>query len=135
MPWVAAYNTKVDVVYYGTTASSNTDTSAVWNTYDAQSTNGSAFQQIKVSNTPNHTGEICLEGDACPNQDMTRTLLDLFEVAENPVTGKASIAYVDDSFHTWSDNGPAAGARTCPGELGSCTRCRGQCFSALAATP
>lgn len=105
MPWVAAYNGKVDVVYYGTTASSNTDASAVWNTYDAQSTGGGAFQQLKVSNTPNHIGEICLDGDACPNQDVTRTLLDLFEVAENPLTGKASIAYVDDSFHTWSDNG------------------------------
>jgi hypothetical protein len=36
---------------------------------------------------------------------VTRTLLDLFEVAENPLTGKASIAYVDDSFNTWSNNG------------------------------
>ncbi len=105
MPWVAAYNSKVDVVYYGTTASSNTDPAAAWNTYDAQSTNGGAFQQIPVSNTPNHTGEICLEGDGCPNQNVTRTLLDLFEVAENPITGKASIAYVDDSFNTWSNNG------------------------------
>jgi len=57
------------------------------------------------SNTPNHTGEICLLGDACPNHDLTRTLLDLFEVAESPVTGKTSIAYVDDSFDTWSNNG------------------------------
>jgi hypothetical protein len=105
MPWVAAYNGKVDVVYYGTTASSTSDSGAVWNTYDAQSVGGGAFQQIKVSNTPNHVGVICLSGDACSNQDVTRTLLDLFEVAENPLTGKASIAYVDDTFNTWYDNG------------------------------
>lgn len=105
MPWVAAYNGKVDVVYYGTTAASNNDAGAVWNTYDAQSIGGGPFQQIKVSNTPNHVGAICLSGDACANQDVTRTLLDLFEVAENPLTGKASIAYTDDTFNTWSYNG------------------------------
>lgn len=104
MPWVAAYGGKVDVVYYGTDASSPSDTSAVWNTYDAQSTGG-GWTQIKVSNTPNHVGEICLGGDACPNQLVTRTLLDLFEVAENPLTGKASIVYTDDTFHTWQQNG------------------------------
>ena len=104
MPWVAAYNGKVDVVYYGTPAASTDDASAVWNTYDAQST-GSAFTQLKVSNTPNHVGVICLSGDACSNQLQTRTLLDLFEVSENPLTGKASIVYTDDTFHTWTQNG------------------------------
>ncbi len=63
------------------------------------------WTQIKVSNTPNHIGEICLEGDACQNQDVTRTLLDLFQVAENPLTGKATVVYTDDTFHTWIDNG------------------------------
>ena len=105
MPWVAADKGKVDVVYYGTSAASNTDTTAVWNTYDAQSVAGSAYRQIRVSNTPNHVGQICLMGDACPNQLVTRTLLDLFEVAENPLTGKASIVYTDDTFHTWTQNG------------------------------
>jgi hypothetical protein len=104
MPWVAAYNGKVDVVYYGTSAASNTDPTAVWNAYDAQLRNGS-WSQVKVSNTPNHMGEICLEGAACPNQDVTRTLLDLFQVAENPLTGKATVIYTDDTFHTWVDNG------------------------------
>src|SRR6266478_3960429 len=43
-PWVAAYNGKVDVVYYGTTAGSKDDTSAVWNTYLAQTvTDGADF--------------------------------------------------------------------------------------------
>ena len=104
MPWVAAYNHKVDVVYYGTQATSNDDPAAVWNTYDSQLKNG-AWRQLLVSNTPNHVGVVCLEGDACPNQLVTRTLLDLFEVAENPLTGKASIAYADDNFNTWVDNG------------------------------
>jgi hypothetical protein len=104
MPWVAAYGGKVDVVYYGTQSSSTGDSSAVWNTYDAQFKTGS-WRQLLVSNTPNHFGAICLSGDACANQNVTRTLLDLFEVADDPLTGKASIAYVDDTFHTWTDNG------------------------------
>jgi hypothetical protein len=104
MPWVAAYNGKADVVYYGTSAGSPSDASAVWNTYDAQST-GAGWTQALVSNTPNHRGAICLSGDACQNQLQTRTLLDLFEVAENPLTGKASIIYTDDTFHTWTLDG------------------------------
>lgn len=104
MPWVAAYNGKVDVVYYGTSAASNSDPTAVWNTYDAQRKNGS-WSQLKVSNAPNHVGEVCLDGDACANQNVTRTLLDLFQVAENPLTGKASVVYTDDTFHTWISNG------------------------------
>lgn len=104
MPWVAAYHGKVDVVYYGTTGSSPSDASSVWNTYDAQSTGG-PFTQLKVSNTPNHNGAICLLGAACPNQLDTRTILDLFEVSENPLTGKASIVYTDDTFNTWTLNG------------------------------
>src|SRR5437879_5899249 len=39
-PWVAALNGTVDVVFYGTNASSKDDPSAVWNVYLAQSTNG-----------------------------------------------------------------------------------------------
>jgi len=104
MPWVAAYNGKADVVYYGTSGSSPSDSSAVWNTYDAQLQKG-RWTQLLVSNTPNHFGSVCLGGDGCSNQNVTRTLLDLFEVAENPLTGKASIIYTDDSFHTWVDNG------------------------------
>lgn len=104
MPNVAAYNGKADVVYYGTAGASPDDPSSVWNTYDAQNT-GSGWTQLLVSNTPNHMGAVCLNGDACPNQLVTRTLLDLFEVAENPLTGKASIVYTDDTFNTWQENG------------------------------
>jgi hypothetical protein len=105
-PWVAAYNGKVDVVYYGTFASSKDDPTAVWNVYDAQSLDaGATFSEIKVSKTPNHVGVICTNGTGCRNPLVTRSLLDLFEVAENPLTGKASIIYTDDTFNTWTLNG------------------------------
>ena len=94
-PWIAAYNGTVDVVYYATTAASKDDPTAVWNTYLAQTTtDGASFAQSKVSNTPNHVGVICTEGSACPMED--RTMLDLFEVAINPLNGLAGVAYTDD---------------------------------------
>jgi len=56
-PWAAAYAGRVDVVYYGTTASSKDTASAVWNVYLAQTVNGgSSFTQSLVSNSPNHVG-------------------------------------------------------------------------------
>ncbi len=66
MPWIAARNGKVDVVYYGSTAASTDDTTAVWNTYDSQFSNG-AWTVKQVSNTPNRVGAICLEGSGCVN--------------------------------------------------------------------
>jgi hypothetical protein len=93
-PAVAAYNGTVDVVYYGT--SSGNDATAVWNAYVAQTTDdGANFQQSKVSNSSNHTGPICVVGGAC---NTTRDLLDLFEIAIDPLTGRAAIAYVDDTL-------------------------------------
>jgi hypothetical protein len=110
MPWVAALNGKVDVVYYGTTpAAANVggvlgNASTVWNTYDTQF-NGGSWSTGLVSNTPNRIGRVCLNGSACPhNQD--RELLDLFEVAENPANGKAAVIYTDTTLDTWT--GPDA---------------------------
>jgi hypothetical protein len=101
-PWVAAYGGTVDVVYYGTTAASKDDESAVWNTYMAQTTNdGASFVQSVVSNTPNHVGVICTEGTACLAG--TRNMLDLFEVAINPANGKAAVIYTDDTLTTSTD--------------------------------
>jgi len=100
-PWVAAYNGTVDVVYYGTTAGSKDDPSAVWNTYLAQTvTDGADFTQNLVSNTPNHIGVICTEGTGCQNPLETRTLLDLFEVAIDPQNGLAAVVYTDDTLTT-----------------------------------
>ena len=104
-PWIAAYNGIVDVVYYGTTASSKDDASAVWNTYLAQTMDdGASFTQSKVSHTPNHTGVICTQGTACAPG--TRNLLDLFEVSINPQNGKAAVIYTDDTLTTDSDGNP-----------------------------
>ncbi len=98
-PWVAALNGTVDVVYYGSGASSKDDISAVWNTYLAQTSNdGASFTQSVVSNTPNHVGVICTSGTACAPG--TRNLLDLFEVAIDPQNGRAGVIYTNDLLTT-----------------------------------
>lgn len=101
MPSVAARNGKVDVVYYGTSSSSIDDPDAIWNVYDSQRTNGS-WTVKKVSNAPNRIGAVCVVGDACTGN---RELLDLFEVAEDPASGKAAIIYADSTIDTWTQNG------------------------------
>jgi hypothetical protein len=103
MPWVAARNGKVDVVYYGSTASSPDDPTAVWNVYDSQ-TSGGAWTVKQVSNTPNRIGRICLAGSGCVG-NVDRELLDLFEVAEDPLSGKAAVIYTDSTLSTWTFNG------------------------------
>jgi len=100
-PWIAAFGGKVDVVFYGTTASSKDDPTAVWNTYLAQTTDdGSHFTQATVSAHPNHIGVICTFGTGCARG--TRNLLDLFEVAINPLSGKAAIIFTDDTLTTYT---------------------------------
>jgi hypothetical protein len=111
-PWVAAYHGKVDVVYYGTASATN-GPGAVWNTFDSQSHNaGTTFSEVKVSQTSNHTGLICTQGTGCANPLVNRTLLDLFEVAEDPTSdtgvvgsAKASLVYADDTINTGMLNG------------------------------
>jgi hypothetical protein len=100
MPWMAARNGKVDVVYYGSTAASTNNASAVWNVYDSQFSNG-AWTVKQVSNTPNRVGAVCMEGAGCVN-NVNRELLDLFEVAEDPLSGKAAIIYTDSTIDTWT---------------------------------
>jgi hypothetical protein len=96
-PWLAADHGTVDLVYYATTAGSKDDPAAVWNTYLAQtSDDGGSFAQSTVSNTPNHVGVICTNGIACAPG--TRNLLDLFEVAIDPLNGKAAVIYTDDTL-------------------------------------
>jgi hypothetical protein len=94
-PWVAAHSGTADVVYYGTTTTNTTD--AVWNVYLAQTTdNGASFTQTVVATKPNHVGVICTNGTGCAPG--TRNLLDLFQVGIDPLTGSASIVYVDDTL-------------------------------------
>ena len=101
MPWVATLNGKVDVVYYGSSAASTGDPNAVWNTYDSQ-LKGGVWSTGLVSNTPNRVGRVCLQGSACTAD---RELLDLFEVAEDPATGKAAVIYTDTTIDTWTLQG------------------------------
>jgi hypothetical protein len=110
MPWVAARNGKVDVVYYGSTALSTDTANAVWNAYDSQFSGG-GWTVKQVSNTPNRVGPICLNGSACP-QNINRELLDLFEVAEDPISGKAAVIYTDTTIDTWTS--PSGNTRPLP---------------------
>jgi hypothetical protein len=64
----------------------------------------STWKILKVSNTPNRVGAVCLEGAACLN-NQNRELLDLFEVAENPLTGKAAVIYTDSTIDVWQQAG------------------------------
>lgn len=104
-PWVTARAGTVDVVYYGTDASSKDDPEAIWNVYLAQTTdNGRHFAQSRVSNKPNHRGVICTRGTACAPG--TRNLLDLFEVAIDPGIGRAAVIYTDDFNFTTTTGDP-----------------------------
>ncbi len=103
-PWIAAHDGVVDVVYYGTTASSKNDPTAVWNVYLAQATSGGAFQQSRVSNTSNHVGVICTAGTGCARG--TRNLLDLFQVALDPRSDRAAVIYTDDTIDQTSSGAP-----------------------------
>jgi hypothetical protein len=102
MPTVAARGGKVDVVYYGTNAASIDDTSAVWNTYDSQLLPGGSWTVKTVSNSPNRVGAVCVQGSACT---ANRELLDLFEAAEDPVSGKLAVIYTDTTIDTWTLQG------------------------------
>jgi hypothetical protein len=100
MPWVAARDGKVDVVFYGSTSTQD-DTSAVWNTYDSQFSGGSWSVDNLVSNTPNRIGAVCTQGSGCAG-NANRELLDLFEVAEDPLTGKAAIIYTSSQISIYT---------------------------------
>jgi hypothetical protein len=100
MPWVAARNDKVDVVFYGSTSAQD-DPAGVWNTYDSQLNGGSWSIDNLVSNTPNRVGAVCTEGSACAG-NTNRELLDLFEVAEDPLSNKAAIIYTSSEISIYT---------------------------------
>jgi hypothetical protein len=107
MPWLAAQNGTVDVVYYGTDSSSKDDPSAVWHVYIAQSTSGGSlgsFAQSLVDTQANHVGPICTQGIAC--SPGTRNLLDLFEDAIDPASGKVGVIYTNDLLTKDSSGNP-----------------------------
>jgi hypothetical protein len=47
-------------------------------------------------------GAVCVQGGACVAD---RELLDLFEVAEDPISGKAAVIYTDTTINTWTQDG------------------------------
>jgi hypothetical protein len=51
-----------------------------------------------VNASPNHHGVICTGGTGCGPG--TRNLLDLFQIAIDPVVSKAGIIYTDDTLNT-----------------------------------
>jgi hypothetical protein len=55
-----------------------------------------------LGNAPNHVGRVCLDGEDCTSD---RELLDLFEVAEDPASGKAAVIYTDTTIDTWTLGG------------------------------
>lgn len=101
MPTVTARAGKADVLYYGSPAGTPADSSAVWNVYDSRLTSGT-WTVNKVSNTPNRVGAICLNGSGCTRD---RELLDLFEAAEDPISGKLAVIYTDTTVDTWTYQG------------------------------
>jgi len=104
-PAIDVRNGTIDLSYYGTTASSKDDPSAVWNVYLAQSTDaGATYGQTQVTTSPNHMGVICTQGTGCAPG--TRNLLDLFEDAIDPVSGKVAIVYTNDLLTTDSSGNP-----------------------------
>jgi hypothetical protein len=110
MPWVAARGGKADVVYYGSSASSTDAPNAVWNAYDSQFKNG-AWHVLKVSNAPNRVGPVCLQGAGCAG-NVNRELLDLFEVAEDPVSDRAAVIFTNTTLDTWTS--PTTGTHELP---------------------
>jgi hypothetical protein len=96
-PWVVAGAAgKLDIVWWGTGASSNLDTAADWKVFMAQTVNPfdrtPTFTQRAATGIM-HTGAICVEGTACP--DGTRSLAEYFAHDVSP-DGNALIAYPDD---------------------------------------
>jgi hypothetical protein len=94
MPIAVSSPGELDIAYYGTDADIIRDTRNEWRVYLSRSTDGGrTFAQTAVNPIPNHKGQICLGGDDCDIRD--RLLLDLFEMAVDPTTGKVAIAYTD----------------------------------------
>ena len=60
---------------------------------------------------PNRVGAVCTEGTGCTG-GLNRELLDLFEVAEDPVSGKAAVIYTDTTLDTWTS--PTTGTHQLP---------------------
>lgn len=96
-PWIEAGAAgKVNVVWWGTGASSNLDAGADWRVFFAQT--GDAFAAVRAfaeqPATPvMHSGPICVQGLSCPSG--TRNLAEYFALGSF-LDGSALIPYPDD---------------------------------------
>jgi hypothetical protein len=92
----------IDVAWYQTDTGAPSDDNSIWTTHFAQvsgaDTSKPTVTQQAVTTIPNHKGGICLQGILCgvaPGSS-DRSLADFFELAVNPQTGLAGIAYADN---------------------------------------
>jgi hypothetical protein len=98
----------LDLAWYGADrASSPNDKLARWRVHFAQvrgaTTSHPSITRALVSTSPNHVGDICLNGLLCVIGG-DRSLLDFFELAIGR-DGMAQIAYADN-YGTWGRNKP-----------------------------
>jgi hypothetical protein len=57
---------------------------------------------VKLSSKPSGA---CRDVRTRQARTADRELLDLFEVAQDPATGKAAVIYTDTTIDTWTDQG------------------------------
>ena len=114
----------LDVAWYQTDTGtpSSTDTAVTWVPHFAQITAANTKSPVivgqqAVTTLPNHHGGICLQGILCgigPGSS-DRSLLDFFELAINPVTGMAEIAYADNGGRAGTGKGEVVFAKQTAG--------------------
>jgi hypothetical protein len=92
----------IDIAWYQSNTGTPANDQSFWTPWFAQITGAdTAHPKVKrqaVTNIPNHHGGICLQGILCgiaPGSS-DRSLLDFFELAVNPKTKMAQIAYADN---------------------------------------
>lgn len=92
MPWVAAGAAgHVALAWYGGDAADTLASSARWRVYFAESNDGGQSLSQVAATGVIHRGPVCTNGDACPWWQ--RQLLDFFQLALDPRSGRAAIAY------------------------------------------
>jgi outer membrane protein assembly factor BamB len=108
-PWVVALAPgKVDVGWWGTSATWALASNADWRVYLAQSTNALANTPTFIQSAATdvmHSGPICVNGTACPSG--TRNLAEYFAF-DVDVNGNAIIPYPNDK----NTQSPSGAART-----------------------
>ena len=112
----------LDVAWYQTDNGKPSDNASVWTPHFAQVANANTSNPTIVgeqalSGLPNHNGGICLQGILCgvgPGSS-DRSLADFFELAINPVSGMAEIAYADNTHRGGSTPGEVVFAKQTTG--------------------